>query len=578
MSLLLQAHPSVSQYSAQVVSDSGFDRARSFIGKPSVAALLLFCTYVALSLLNNPSGYLGADTGAKVYTLEIMTAEQSARPAIGYWAEELDPDGSVHPVHQTYRTEHGWVAVTTLPMLELAAPLYEIGGYRAIVLLPMLGGVAAAFAARSVARRIDPLTTGWPAYWLIGLASPIVVYALDFWEHTVGVACIVGALALLLRIVDGGPSWIGVLAGGVLGLGAVLRNEVLVYAFVAVAVVCVALILRERSLRRAIAVGGGALGGFAVLFASNALLEAVVGGLSRSSRATGAASGSISRGSFSSAALLWRRVEEGLQTSLGLVSADAVVSALLGAGVVVAIVAAVRAERRGDRVFAVVCLAAAGAVYMANAVGGLGFIPGLLVAFPLAIMALVPFERSSNAILVTMIALLALPLVYLFQYVGGAGPQWGGRYTLASAVLLGVVGLAAARGSFPLVVRGVVVLSVLVTALGLAWMRERSNGVDSFFDDVVAESESVLISRQAFLLREGGAVLVGRRWLSVGDEREFTEAIDIVRQTGEDRFSVLEWEGPAPPESSLPHDVIETERTELHFVNTDVGLVTYQFS
>lgn len=548
------------------------DKARSSLRRPGPAAAVLLLVYVALSFLNHPGGTLGTDTGAKVYTLELMTERGSLRPEIGYWAEDLDPDGSVHPVYQTARTDDGWVAVTTLPMLLLAAPLYDLGGYRLALLLPMMGAVAAALAARALARRIDPASDGAIAFWVVGLASPVVVYALDLWEHALGMACVLWAVVLLLRVLDGGsPGWAAG-AGVLLGTGAVMRNEVLVYTLVTVGVGCVVLMLRRRLLR-AVLTGIAAVVGFAAAFLSNAVIEAWVGGLSRADRATGTASSATTV----SGDVVGQRIEEALQTSFGLVSGDPLLAALLGAGVAVAVLLAVRAERRGDATFAAVAVGAAAVVYVADAVGGLGFVPGLFIAFPLALVAPMPLGRTDNARVVTIMGLLALPLVYAFQYLGGAGPQWGGRYTLPSAMLLGVVGLVAIAPRLPLVGRGVVGLSVLVSALGVAWVSERTHSVDRFFDEVEEVSEPVLVARQAFLLREAGADLVEKRWLSAANEGAFLEAVSVARRLDEPALTVLEWEGEAPPPESLPEDLVEVERRQLDFLDTPVGLVTYRF-
>jgi hypothetical protein len=349
-----------------------------------------------------------------------------------------------------------------------------------------------------------------------------------------------------------------------------MRNETFVYAVVVVGAVCLVQRARDGSLGRATRTGLLTVSGFAGPWLANLGLEHVVDGPSRASRATGTAQGFASE--------LGDRVKEGLQTLFGFNSGEFAESILLGMGVVLVILVAFRAEARGDRRFATTCLVAAGCAYLFGALGGLGFIAGLLLAFPMAIAGLVQGVRRPDARLVAGIAVAALPLVYLLQYLGGAAPQWGGRYTLTSSILLGVVGTVELRQRFPVVARGLVVLSAGVTLLGVAWVGVRTHGVERFFDDVVEQSEPVVISRNAFLIREGGAVSVGRHWLSVSDEEGFTRAVGVARTVGEQRFSVLEWGGDAPPEASLPDDVVEVARARLHFVDVPVGLVTYEFA
>ena len=123
------------------------DRVRRALRRPMVAAAVLLAVYVGLSFANDPRGSLGSDTGAKVATLKVMDARGRLDPDVGYWAERWDPDGSLHPLYNTIHVDHRWVQVTTLPVLYAAYPLYVLGGYRAALLLPMLGAVAAALAA-----------------------------------------------------------------------------------------------------------------------------------------------------------------------------------------------------------------------------------------------------------------------------------------------------------------------------------------------------------------------------------------------------------------------------------------------
>ena len=172
-----------------------------------VAGLLLLVVYAGLSFaLNDPRGTLGTDTGGKLATLRTMERHGGLDPDIGYWAEREDPAGVLHPLYYTYRVGRNWVNVTTLPMLYAAYPLYRIGGDRAVLLLPMLGAVFSAFAARALARRLGG-GTGWTAFWAIGLASPVAIYALDFWEHSVGLAFMLWGVVFVLDVIDA-ASWL----------------------------------------------------------------------------------------------------------------------------------------------------------------------------------------------------------------------------------------------------------------------------------------------------------------------------------------------------------------------------------
>ena len=46
---------------------------------------------------------------------------------------------TLHPIFYTFKVDGKWVNVTTLPMIYAAYPLFELGGDRAVLLLPMLG-------------------------------------------------------------------------------------------------------------------------------------------------------------------------------------------------------------------------------------------------------------------------------------------------------------------------------------------------------------------------------------------------------------------------------------------------------
>jgi hypothetical protein len=503
------------------------------------ATLLLLAAYALLSLFMSPGGYLGTDTGAKVATLDVMHTRGTARPVLGYWAEDLDPDGRLHPIYDATPVDGDWVHVTTLPMLQLGRPLWALGGYRLTLLLPMAGAIGAAWAARLLARRLAGDAVGWQAFWVVGLASPIAIYALDFWEHAPGVACILGAVALLAGVVDGEPPVSRALgAGALLGLAATMRTEAFVYTLVAVGIACVALLLQRRPVARAVQVGVLAIVGFAGPWIANSLLESAVGGTDRGGRVSGAAGGGFDR--------LGDRGREAIITLFALRPVSAAEALLLG-GLTAALVAgAIVLDRRGDATRARVVLGMAVALHLITVLGGLGFVPGLLAAAPVAIGGLLLIPGSASGRYAWCVAVVALPIVWAFQFLGGAGPQWGDRYGLATSailVTLGVVGLAAVGRTSQI---GIIGLGALVTLTGVLWMHERTHSFDRLFDQLVERPEDVIVSRNGFFIREGGAAYSERLWLTAVTDADLDFAASVIDRAGYDTFGVLDEDRTAP--------------------------------
>jgi len=356
---------------------------RDGAGSVALAFLALMLVYVGCSLLDDPRGTLGTDTGGKLATLVQMDRTHSFDPDIGYWAEGRDPNGRLHPLWYTSRVGDRWVNVTTLPMVLVASPLYDVGGVRAVLLLPMLGAAFAALAARALSRRIVG-GDGWWAFWCVGLASPVAIYALDFWEHAPGVALMLWAVVFLYDVVDGRAGWRGALAAGALfGAAATMRTEALVYAAVAAGIAAIVLAIwstneHERTWAHNVRCGFAWLGGIGVVLLANAVLErAVLGNGIRAGRAAGTA-----RMAGEATSL---RLEEAMTTTVGVNRFDMHTSWLVG-GLAVALVAYAAWQfaaprhtglRAGALAFAAACVVyfgadvdAAGLAALADATGG----------------------------------------------------------------------------------------------------------------------------------------------------------------------------------------------------------------
>ncbi len=224
----------------------------------------------------------------------------------------------------------------------------------------------------------------------------------------------------------------------------------------------------------------------------------MLGGTIRASRAAGTAAEVGVSASV--------RVQEALTTFVGVNRFEHTADYVLGALIVGCLALAVWSFRRAeDQIPLLASAALAGALFLmlVGLSGGLGFVPGMLVASPFAAMGFV-FGWRKDVRIITVMAVAALPLVWLFQYSGGAGPQWGGRYTLLSGALLLVAATVVLEGHRAALV-ATVMLAALVTGFGLTWLSVRSQWAAHGIEQIVDRHDQAVISGEAHVLREGGA-------------------------------------------------------------------------
>jgi hypothetical protein len=510
-----------------------------------VSCLVLLVVYVGLSFLNDTHGFLGTDTGGKVATLKVMHERGHVDPDVGYWAERWDPDGRLHPLYSTLRIDDRWVQVTTVPALYAAVPLYAMGGYRMALLVPMLGSVLTALGGLALARRLGAGDrTGWTVFWLVGLASPLTLYALDFWEHSLGVACIAWALALLMDAAVG-RRWARAGGAGLLfGLAATMRTEAFVYGAVLTAATCLIILLARRDTISAVVTGVAVAAGLAVVLAANYGLEqATVGGTLRSSR-VGVAADVATTATNTGAS----RVEEAALTTLGLHPRLEASSYLLGAALLALLLMAALRGRSQDPGPARLALAGAMALYLVRALDGVGFVPGLVAAAPIAVVgAALGWGAGRWERRLPLAVIAALPLVWRLQFTGGAAPQWAGRYVLPTTLVLMVIGATRLSELDVWVRRGFVVLAAGVTLFGVAWLSVRSHDVGRSGEALARRPEPVLVSRVAHLFREEGAWYGDRRWLTVPTSAEEPLLAPVLEGAGVAEFGWIDIGNDPPP-------------------------------
>ncbi|MFQ5558591.1 MAG: hypothetical protein ACE5GB_13935 [Acidimicrobiales bacterium] len=523
-----------------------------------VSVAILVAILVGVFWLTDTDGFLSTDVGGKIATLEAMAQRGDLRPDLGYWAESVDPDGSLYPMWSTTHIGDQWVNATTLPMIYAAYPLYRIGGARLAGLVPLVGTVVAALGARAVARRLGG--EGRATFWIVGLASPATVYALDFWEHSIGLASMVWGVAFGLDASRPGGSWRrAAAAGAVFGLAASMRQEALVYGAVTGTAMGVRLLAGRHPLT---AVGRGlAMATATVLaLAANVGLEIAATGASlRSGRTVGTAGAAGSD--------VGTRVQEAFVTGLSPFARTDVASLTISLLLVLLLAELGRRAHAGpaEQRLVLIGLGAIALVMVLDLVaGGLGFVPGLVATTPVAALGLSRLGGGGDRRLVAVVAAGSLPLVWAVQFTGGAGPQWGGRYILTSGALL--VALAATGLSAPparSVLRGVAIGGLVVTLAGVAWTVQRSHAFADAMTELADRDEPALVFHDPFMSREAGALVIGEHWLSATGPEARAEAVAALAELGIDEVGFVDREDGGARRALPGWTAVNEERVEL---------------
>lgn len=541
-------------------------RTSALATSPVLMAAILLAVYFVLSLPLDMMGHLGSDVGGKTATMEVLASEGTVD--VGYWASDWDDDASLHPMWGTQQFGDQYVQATTLPMLYVALPLYELGGLRLALLVPMLGAVAAALAARSLARDLGP-HDGSLAFWVTGLGSSAAIYGLSFWEHSLGLGLMAWGVVAVYRAIERRDWRWALCAGFCFGAAATMRQEALVFGFVAGVVLTVQL-LRGRRLGVVAGAGSAMVLGTAVMLFANQLLErAVFEEASRTSRAVNTATSFGAR--FSSRIddiLLTTFLPNGTVTSFSIGLAIAIV-----AGLVVATVMALRgAEPKVPLMIVVV-------VYLSlvlNAVvNGQGFVPGLFAVGPAAVVGAVMGLSNERARPLAILALVALPLAWMAQPIGALAAQWGGRYLLLTGWLLIVLACALRGASVRPVVMSSLAIGMVMTLVGYQWTVERSRDVGSAVVALDELSDRVTVFRSPFLAREAGPIASQHRWVAARNEAAIDELSAWLQPSSEDSFDyVAVLEGDEPP--TFDGFVIADQRSIPYLLSFELDVVTYE--
>ena len=158
------------------------------------------------------------DTGARLIQVQSVL-QHPPQWWIAYPARELDPIHQNSPFAFFEFNYNGRTYLTySFLFALLSAAFFRAAGYLGLAFLPMLGGLGSALAVYGMARLLRFRYPLAPLL-LVALATPVAVYSVVFWDHSVTTAIAAASLYLVLRAITTGRTWLWMAAGATLGAG-----------------------------------------------------------------------------------------------------------------------------------------------------------------------------------------------------------------------------------------------------------------------------------------------------------------------------------------------------------------------
>jgi hypothetical protein len=208
--------------------------------------------YVYLAFAYLPGGaYWIPDNGYKHIQADNIRLSPGLDLSIEYPGRWLDPDLKFVPTDSIfYFVWNGRIHFSQSPVISiLSKPFVALVGNYGELVIPMLAGLVSLYLMAWLVCKLE-FGPGWAAILLAGLATPVLIYSLLFWEHTLALALGLGALMPVVGQLES-PSPTQLLGSGLLAaLAASIRKELVIFAILLNVVLILRIIEVENWRRR----------------------------------------------------------------------------------------------------------------------------------------------------------------------------------------------------------------------------------------------------------------------------------------------------------------------------------------
>ncbi len=187
----------------------------------AAAFLTLFLTasYIAVAAdLSGLRSFWSPDCGAR-FAMIRSQIEHGRLIYVYYSAADLDPTGQINPLaYFLFHRSHDFCVMYQPLFPFLSGLAYRAFGFHGLTIIPVLCGLGTSLVAYRTASRLE-LRLCLLVPLLLGLATPLLLYSVVFWDHSAQMLLAALAGYWMLRSAQDASLRSAIAAGTVLGLG-----------------------------------------------------------------------------------------------------------------------------------------------------------------------------------------------------------------------------------------------------------------------------------------------------------------------------------------------------------------------
>ncbi|MFO7678609.1 MAG: hypothetical protein R6X34_01020 [Chloroflexota bacterium] len=176
--------------------------------------------------------FFTVDTALRFLQVRSLIDQDWQTLAAIYPARFADPNLQFVPYYYGYGVVQDEIYLSISPFFPwLSSYLYVWLGWLGLVVLPVMGGVLTAVFIYKLGQLAGVKHPRW-LFWSTVLATPLLFYSLEFWDHSIGAALAAGTVYLLAKGMVTRQKLPAFLGGVALGLGLGQRPELYMFALV----------------------------------------------------------------------------------------------------------------------------------------------------------------------------------------------------------------------------------------------------------------------------------------------------------------------------------------------------------